>query len=158
MRHSKIAAHRPLSAFSSCCRHEAALALRRYVPIADISSAANCTLLDHLVGAGKKRWRHREAERLAVVRSMTRSNFVEARRMRVCYPSRPSALRRVDHDPVMTTRRATLIASAPYPIFLGFALHRRAVTAVLPVVRRMVIPVSRGVVTPVVGVDVGIAE
>ena len=28
---------------------------------------------------------------LAVVRSMTRSNFVEARRMRVCYPSRPSA-------------------------------------------------------------------
>ena len=38
-----------------------------------------------------KRWRHREAERLAVVRSMTRSNFVEARRMRVCYPSRPSA-------------------------------------------------------------------
>jgi hypothetical protein len=37
-----------------------------------------------------------------------------------------------------------------------------AVTAVLPVVRRMVIPVVvvvlRGVVTPVVGVDVGIAE
>jgi hypothetical protein len=34
--------------------------------------------------------------------------------------------------------------------------------AVLPIVRRMVIPVvvvvSRGVVTPVVGVDVGIAE
>src|SRR5262249_22236841 len=28
---------------------------------------------------------------LAVVRSMTTSNFVEARRMRVCYPSRPSA-------------------------------------------------------------------
>jgi hypothetical protein len=28
---------------------------------------------------------------LAVFRSMTRSNFVEARRMRVCYPSRPSA-------------------------------------------------------------------
>jgi hypothetical protein len=28
---------------------------------------------------------------LAVVRSMTRSKFVEARRMRVCYPSRPSA-------------------------------------------------------------------
>src|SRR5262249_22846892 len=28
---------------------------------------------------------------LAVVRSMTRSNFVEARRMRVFYPSRPSA-------------------------------------------------------------------
>jgi hypothetical protein len=51
----------------------------------------NCTLLDHLVGAGKKRWRHREAERLVVVSSMTRSNFVEARRMRVCYPSRPSA-------------------------------------------------------------------
>src|SRR5262245_39260251 len=44
-----------------------------------------------VVGAGEKRWRHREAERLAVVRSMTRSNFVEARRMRVCYPSRPSA-------------------------------------------------------------------
>src|SRR5215472_16136502 len=28
---------------------------------------------------------------LAVVRLMTRSNFVEVRRMRVCYPSRPSA-------------------------------------------------------------------
>jgi hypothetical protein len=33
-----------------------------------------------------------------------------------------------------------------------------AVTAVLPVVRRMVIPVSRGVVTPEVGAEVGIAE
>jgi hypothetical protein len=32
-----------------------------------------------------------------------------------------------------------------------------AVTAVLPVVMRLVIPISRGVVTPVVGVDVGIA-
>src|SRR5438874_5189161 len=53
--------------------------------------AAHGNSFDHLVGAGKKRWRHREAERLAVVRSMTRSNFVEARRMRVCYPSRPSA-------------------------------------------------------------------
>ena len=75
----------PRADIVAACRHV------RFVPIADISSAANCTLLDHLVGAGKKRWRHREAERLAVVRSMTRSNFVEARRMRVCYPSRPSA-------------------------------------------------------------------
>ena len=53
--------------------------------------AAHGNSFDHLVGAGKKRWRHREAERLAVARSMTRSNFVEAGRMRVCYPSRPSA-------------------------------------------------------------------
>ena len=49
----------------------------RFVPNRDLCSEANCTLLDHLVGADKKRWRHREA-RLAVVRSMTRSNFVEA--------------------------------------------------------------------------------
>ena len=47
------------------------------MPNRDLCSEANCTLLDHLVGADKKRWRHREA-RLAVVRSMTRSNFVEA--------------------------------------------------------------------------------
>ncbi len=53
--------------------------------------AAHGNSFDHLVGAGKKRWRYREAERLAVVRSMTRSNFVEAGRMRVCYPNRPSA-------------------------------------------------------------------
>ena len=62
------------------------------LPRADAANeGAPMRLFDHLVGAGKKRWRHREAERLAVVRSMTRSNFVEARRMRVCYPSRPSA-------------------------------------------------------------------
>src|SRR6516164_8852158 len=73
--------------------HAAELALVRVVPEADVSRCSKCEakLLDHLVGADKKRWRHREAERLAVVRSMTRSNFVEARRMRVCYPSRPSA-------------------------------------------------------------------
>src|SRR6516162_52230 len=63
----------------------------REVPIRDKVHRSERALFDHLIGAGKKRWRHREAERLAVVRSMTRSNFVEARRMRVCYPSRPSA-------------------------------------------------------------------
>ena len=33
-------------------------------------------LFDHLVGAGEQRWRHFDAERLAVCRLMTKSNLV----------------------------------------------------------------------------------
>src|SRR5262245_38480663 len=36
----------------------------RFVPLADICSATNCSLLDHLVGASEQRWRHRDAESL----------------------------------------------------------------------------------------------
>src|SRR5262245_16456691 len=31
--------------------------LQHYLPIGDICSAANCSLFDHLVGAGKQCWR-----------------------------------------------------------------------------------------------------
>ena len=36
----------------------------RFVPKADICSAANCTLFNHLVGGDKQSLRYREAERL----------------------------------------------------------------------------------------------
>ena len=38
---------------------------RRFVPTADICSAANCALFDHLVGAGEERRRKFEPERLS---------------------------------------------------------------------------------------------
>jgi hypothetical protein len=50
------------SGFASRADIVAACRYVRFVPIGDISSAANCRLFDHLVGDGEHAWRNGEAE------------------------------------------------------------------------------------------------
>ena len=47
----------------------------RFVPIAAICSAANISLFDDFVSAGKHRWRHGEAERFGYLEVDNHLNF-----------------------------------------------------------------------------------